>query len=194
MARKISFEDNSCAPNLSNLEQLYHIMLIPSDLCFGRHVLKHGKSSFQNSNLDLRNNSKILFYVFFFLSYCSFLTNRVSAIHCYNHVKVTLYSICCLWQLLNWCMDLLPKRLELEMIKSFSNFFLLFFSGNDPVDEDVDIGGNDPPLSSYPPVEIEKDTALRNSKRSSSSSSSSDSGSSSSGSCYYEPSITSFLS
>lgn len=59
------------------------------------------------------------------------------------------------------------------------------FSGNDPVDEDVDIvGGNDPPVSSYPPVEIEKDAANRNSKCSSSSSSSSDSGSSSSGSCF----------
>ncbi|XP_043723847.1 transcription factor GTE9-like [Telopea speciosissima] len=52
--------------------------------------------------------------------------------------------------------------------------------GNEPVDEDVDIGGNDPPVSSYPPVEIEKDTALRNSKCSSSNSSSSESGSSSS--------------
>lgn len=62
-------------------------------------------------------------------------------------------------------------------------------SGNDPADEDVDIGGNDPPISSYPPVEIEKDTALRNTKRSSSSSYSSGSGSSSSGLCYYEPCI-----
>jgi hypothetical protein len=59
------------------------------------------------------------------------------------------------------------------------------FSGNDPVEEDVDIvGGNDPPVSSYPPVEIEKDAANRNSKCSSSSSSSSESGSSSSGSCF----------
>lgn len=32
------------------------------------------------------------------------------------------------------------------------------FLGNDPVDEDVDIGGNEPPVSSYPPVEIEKGT------------------------------------
>ena len=56
------------------------------------------------------------------------------------------------------------------------------YSGNDPVDEDVDIlGGNDAPVSSFPPVEIEKDAAHRNSKCSSASSSSSDSGSSSSG-------------
>ncbi|XP_040988843.1 LOW QUALITY PROTEIN: transcription factor GTE10-like [Juglans microcarpa x Juglans regia] len=54
------------------------------------------------------------------------------------------------------------------------------FSGNDLVDEDVDIiGGNDPPVSSYSPVEIKKDVANRNSKCSSSSSSSSESGASS---------------
>ncbi|KAI3872892.1 hypothetical protein MKX03_029934, partial [Papaver bracteatum] len=51
---------------------------------------------------------------------------------------------------------------------------------NEPVEEEIDIGGNDPPVSSYPPIEIKKDTAHRNSKCSSSSSSSSDSGSSSS--------------
>lgn len=57
--------------------------------------------------------------------------------------------------------------------------------GNEPADEDVDIvGGNDQPVSSFPPVEIEKDAAHRNSKCSNSSSSSSDSGSSSSGSFY----------
>ena len=60
-------------------------------------------------------------------------------------------------------------------------------SGNDQPDEDVDIGGNDPPTSSYPPVEIEKDAAHRNSRCSSSSTSSSDSGSSSSGLCFSEP-------
>ena len=53
--------------------------------------------------------------------------------------------------------------------------------GNDQVEEDVDIVGvNDPPVSNYPPVEIEKDGANRNTKCSSSSSSSSESGSSSS--------------
>lgn len=45
------------------------------------------------------------------------------------------------------------------------------------------VGGNDPPISNYPPLEIEKDGTNRNSKCSSSSSSSSESGSSSSGSC-----------
>lgn len=48
----------------------------------------------------------------------------------------------------------------------------------------MDIGGNDPPVSSFPPVEIEKDRVRRSNKCSSSSSSSSDSGSSSSGWCY----------
>ncbi|XP_073013259.1 transcription factor GTE10-like isoform X2 [Typha latifolia] len=50
----------------------------------------------------------------------------------------------------------------------------------DPVEEDIDICGNDPPISSYPAISIEKDAQLRSSKCSSSSSSSSDSGSSSS--------------
>lgn len=35
------------------------------------------------------------------------------------------------------------------------------FAENDPIDEDVDIGGNEPPVSSYPPVEIEKDAGHR---------------------------------
>lgn len=36
--------------------------------------------------------------------------------------------------------------------------------GNGLAEEDVDIGGNEPPVSSYPPVEIEKDTGHRISK------------------------------
>lgn len=63
--------------------------------------------------------------------------------------------------------------------------YLLVYTGNDNLDEDVDIGVNDLPISSFPPVEIEKDTALRNVKCSSSSSSSSESGSSSSGLCSF---------
>lgn len=63
-------------------------------------------------------------------------------------------------------------------------FYLTANSGNELVEEDVDIvGGNDPPISTYPPLEIEKDGNHRNSKCSSSSSSSSESGTSSSGSC-----------
>lgn len=74
-----------------------------------------------------------------------------------------------------------PSEMELNNESGISNSSTQPFKGNDPVDEDVDIvGGNDPPVSSYPPVEIEKDAANRNSKCSSSSSSSSDSGSSSS--------------
>ncbi|XP_044465869.1 transcription factor GTE8-like isoform X2 [Mangifera indica] len=50
---------------------------------------------------------------------------------------------------------------------------------DDPANEDIDIGGNEPPVSSYPPVEIEKDTGIRSSKCvSSDSSSDSDSSSS----------------
>ncbi|XP_058227508.1 transcription factor GTE10-like isoform X2 [Rhododendron vialii] len=73
-----------------------------------------------------------------------------------------------------------PCEMELLDESGFSNSSAQQCKGNDPADEDVDIGGNDPPISSYPPVEIEKDTALKNTKRSSSSSSSSGSGSSSS--------------
>ncbi|KAF4367654.1 hypothetical protein G4B88_001406 [Cannabis sativa] len=36
--------------------------------------------------------------------------------------------------------------------------------GDDPIDEDVDIGGDEPPVLSYPPVEIEKDEEHRISK------------------------------
>ncbi|KAJ1267096.1 hypothetical protein BS78_07G029900 [Paspalum vaginatum] len=52
--------------------------------------------------------------------------------------------------------------------------------GNELVDEDVDIGENDPPISTLPPVVFEEETADRSSKHSTSSSSSSDSESSSS--------------
>ncbi|KAI7735460.1 hypothetical protein M8C21_017818 [Ambrosia artemisiifolia] len=51
---------------------------------------------------------------------------------------------------------------------------------DDMDEEDVDIGDDDLPITSFPPVEIEKDTAAKSSKCSSSSTSSSDSGSSSS--------------
>ena len=36
--------------------------------------------------------------------------------------------------------------------------------GNDLVDEEVDIGGNEPPVSSYPAVEIERDGGLRSNR------------------------------
>uniref|UniRef100_A0A804PQ55 Transcription factor GTE8 n=1 Tax=Zea mays TaxID=4577 RepID=A0A804PQ55_MAIZE len=52
--------------------------------------------------------------------------------------------------------------------------------GNELIDEDVDIGENDPPILALPPVVLEDETADRNSKHSTSSSSSSDSESSSS--------------
>ncbi|XP_038974170.1 transcription factor GTE9-like [Phoenix dactylifera] len=75
-----------------------------------------------------------------------------------------------------------PEPCEMEILNEsgLSNSSMHPCKGNEPADEDVDIGGNDPPMSSYPPVEIEKDTQLRNNKYSSSSSSSSDSSSSSS--------------
>lgn len=54
--------------------------------------------------------------------------------------------------------------------------------GNELIEEDIDIGGNDLPPLTYPPVVFENETADRSSKHSSSSTSSSESGSSSSGS------------
>lgn len=36
--------------------------------------------------------------------------------------------------------------------------------GNDTIEEDIDIVGNEAPVSSFPPVEIEKDTEHRSSK------------------------------
>ncbi|PWA50207.1 bromodomain, NET domain protein [Artemisia annua] len=51
---------------------------------------------------------------------------------------------------------------------------------NDGNDEDIDIGGNDLPMSSFPPIEIEKDTAAYEDTSSDSGSSSSDSESDSS--------------
>lgn len=74
-----------------------------------------------------------------------------------------------------------PCEMELHNESGFSNSSMQPCKGNDPADEEVDIGGNDPPVSSFPPVEIEKDRARRSNKCSSSSSSSSGSGSSSSG-------------
>ncbi|KAG9446644.1 hypothetical protein H6P81_012772 [Aristolochia fimbriata] len=71
-----------------------------------------------------------------------------------------------------------PCDMEVLNESGLSNSSMQPCKANEPADEDVDIGGNDLPVSSYPPVEIEKDTVVR--KCSSSSSSSSDSGSSSS--------------
>lgn len=53
-------------------------------------------------------------------------------------------------------------------------FFYILFEYVPPIgdddlgDEDVDIGGNEPPVTSYPPVEIEKDANKRFSPGSSS--------------------------
>ncbi|KAL3512587.1 hypothetical protein ACH5RR_025304 [Cinchona calisaya] len=55
------------------------------------------------------------------------------------------------------------QTVELHNELGSSNSFLQPPKGHDPADEDVDIGGNDPPSPSFPPVEIEKDTARRNS-------------------------------
>lgn len=38
-------------------------------------------------------------------------------------------------------------------------------TGNDPVEEDIDIGGNEPPVSSYTPDEKEKGTSKKSDTR-----------------------------
>ncbi|ESW12884.1 hypothetical protein PHAVU_008G150100 [Phaseolus vulgaris] len=55
---------------------------------------------------------------------------------------------------------------EIEVLNDSgpSNSSLQPFKGNDPADEEVDIGGNEPPVSSYPHVEIAKDATYRMNK------------------------------
>lgn len=65
----------------------------------------------------------------------------------------------------------------------FLKYLLFDATVNEPMEEYVDICGDDAPVTSYPPICIEKETPGRGSKCSTSSSSS-DSGSSSSG-LYY---------
>ncbi|KAH9616509.1 hypothetical protein KSS87_007551 [Heliosperma pusillum] len=73
-----------------------------------------------------------------------------------------------------------PCEMELRDESGFSNSSIQPDKGNDAVDEDIDIGGNDHPVSSFPPVEIEKDTAQKDDRGNHRSPSSSASGSSSS--------------
>lgn len=71
-------------------------------------------------------------------------------------------------------------EMELHHESGFSNSSIPPGKGNDPLDEDVDIGGNDQPVSSIPQVEIERDTAHKDSRCSGPTSSSSGDSSSSS--------------
>lgn len=57
-----------------------------------------------------------------------------------------------------------PCEIELLNESGLSNSSMQQGKGNDLPDEDIDIGGNEPPVSSYPPVEIEKDTGIKSSK------------------------------
>lgn len=76
-----------------------------------------------------------------------------------------------------------PCEIQPANESGFSNS-LQQCEGNEPIEEEVDIvGGDDPPLPSYPPAEIENGGTNKTSEHSSSSSSS-ESGSSSSGLCY----------
>ncbi|GAB4847943.1 hypothetical protein Ancab_027003 [Ancistrocladus abbreviatus] len=63
-----------------------------------------------------------------------------------------------------------PCEIELLHGSGLSNSSMQPGKGNDPADEDVDIGGSEPPVSSYPPVEIDKGSGHRTDSESSSSS------------------------
>ncbi|KAK4392900.1 Transcription factor GTE8 [Sesamum angolense] len=52
-------------------------------------------------------------------------------------------------------------EIELPNVSGLSNSSLRVEKGNDPTDEDVDIGGNEAPVTSYPPVQIDKDAGGR---------------------------------
>ncbi|KAL9691780.1 hypothetical protein QQ045_012206 [Rhodiola kirilowii] len=54
-----------------------------------------------------------------------------------------------------------PYEIELLNESGLSNSSMQPCKGAEPVDEDVDVGENEPPVSSFPPVEIEKDVEHR---------------------------------
>ncbi|KAK0588593.1 hypothetical protein LWI29_002978 [Acer saccharum] len=58
-----------------------------------------------------------------------------------------------------------PCEIELLNESGLSNSSIQHCKGNELADEDIDIGGNEPPVSSYPSVEIEKDAGIKSSKR-----------------------------
>ncbi|XP_057464865.1 LOW QUALITY PROTEIN: transcription factor GTE8 [Actinidia eriantha] len=73
-----------------------------------------------------------------------------------------------------------PCEIEVLNESGPSNSSMPLCKGNDAIDDDVDIGGNEPPVSSYPLLEIEKGMGHRSSACISSGSSSSNSDSDSS--------------
>ncbi|CAN4082315.1 unnamed protein product [Withania somnifera] len=58
-----------------------------------------------------------------------------------------------------------PCEIELQNELGLSNSSMHLEGDNDHVDEEVDIGGNEPPVSSYPSLEIEKDTDPKRDER-----------------------------
>ncbi|KAJ8749074.1 hypothetical protein K2173_013681 [Erythroxylum novogranatense] len=65
-----------------------------------------------------------------------------------------------------------PCEIELLNESGPSNSSMQHDKENESDDEDVDIGGNEPLVSSFPPVDIKKDKGCRSSKTNSSNSSS----------------------
>ncbi|CAI9277158.1 unnamed protein product [Lactuca saligna] len=69
-----------------------------------------------------------------------------------------------------------PCVIELLHESGISNSTMQLYRGNDPVEEDIDIGGNEPPVSSYTPDEKEKGTSKKSDTRTTSRTSSDTSG------------------
>ncbi|KAI3670113.1 hypothetical protein L6452_41756 [Arctium lappa] len=65
-----------------------------------------------------------------------------------------------------------PCVIELLNESGLSNSTMQLYKGNDLADEDVDAGGNEPPVSSYPAVELDKGTSEKNNNQTTSGTSS----------------------
>lgn len=72
-----------------------------------------------------------------------------------------------------------PCVIELLNESGLSNSTMQLYKGNDLADEDLDVAGNDPPVSSYPPVELDEGTNKTNNKATSGTLNDSDSSSAS---------------
>ncbi|KAK9067358.1 hypothetical protein SSX86_014685 [Deinandra increscens subsp. villosa] len=57
-----------------------------------------------------------------------------------------------------------PCVIELLNESGLSNSTMQLYKGNDLADEDADVAGNEPPVSSYPSVELDKGTDINNNK------------------------------
>lgn len=76
---------------------------------------------------------------------------------CKGNLMRTLEMVCCISHYGCVVFSVILMHCFSFIYRNLMNTLHFEFIGNDPVDEDVDIGGNEPPVSSYPQVETEKD-------------------------------------